>query len=261
MTNRMDTVFGEMMAKGEKILILYFPIGDTIFGNEDVEWGKRYFNNGATVLEIGLPYENPIYDGGTVKASMARALENTTMDKVFANIKELRRQCPDNILQIMCYYEIIQRYGAEEFARIAEDCGVDAVLSPNVPVPERHMLDEVLGAHGMYFLRFANFHLDDEMINDLKTNVKGGYVFQQAVDGATGEQPTVSPQIGVNVKLLKDAKVQAAICAGFGISNAKQVAEAVGMGADGVIVGSATINHILAGDGEEFIKSLSEATK
>lgn len=121
-------------------------------------------------------------------------------------------------------------------------------------------IDAELAKYGIYNLRFSNYHITDAAVEDLKAHATG-YIFQQAVDGATGAQPTVSPQIGVNVKRLKEAGIKMPVLAGFGISNAQQAREAIAMGADGVIVGSATISHIMAGDGEAFIESLGEAMK
>lgn len=261
MMNRMTTVFGEMNEKNEKILVLYFPVGDTIFNDEDVKWSQTYFQNGATVLEIGLPYENPALDGKTIRDSMKRALSHTDVEKVFQTVNNIRKSCPNNILQIMTYYEIIEKYGIDRFAQICHDIDVDAVLAPNTPPEMLPVLDAALGKYDIYFLRFIPYQLNDEIIDDLKNNVKGGYIFQQAVDGATGEQKYVSDQIAKNVKRMKNSGVQAPICAGFGISNAKQAKEAVGMGADGIIIGSAVVNHIIAGEGEAFIKSIRSSIK
>ena len=71
--NRMEKIFGEMKARGEKVNVLYFPIGDPVLG-DSVEYAKKYFANGCTVLEIGLPYEDPYMDGKTVADSMDRAI-------------------------------------------------------------------------------------------------------------------------------------------------------------------------------------------
>ena len=257
--NRMDNVFGRLSEENKNILILYFPIGDTIF-DDDISWAGKYFDGGCTVLEIGLPNDNPVLDGKTVSDSMARALSHTNLEEIFVTIEKMRKKYPENILQIMTYYHIIDGYGIEEFARKCDACGVDGVLCPNTPADKVAELDQALGAYNVYNLRFVPYHLTDEVIRDLKEN-SHGYIFQQAVDGGTGAQPTVSPQIGKNVKLIKEAGVKTPVCAGFGISDAAQAAEAISMGADGVIVGSATITHILAGDGEEFIASLGNAMK
>lgn len=260
MSNRMDKVFSEVLRRGEKILVLYFPIGDTILGGDDCAWAGRYFENGCTVLEIGLPNGNPVLDGKTVADSMARALSHTGLEAVFKTIGQMRERYPDNILQVMVYHHVIRNTGLARFAQLCSENGVDGVLCPNIPEEEMPEIDAELAKYGIYNLRFSNYHITDAAVEDLKAHATG-YIFQQAVDGATGAQPTVSPQIGVNVKRLKEAGIKMPVLAGFGISNAQQAREAIAMGADGVIVGSATISHIMVGDGEAFIESLGEAMK
>ncbi len=254
--NRMDKVFNSL---DSKILILYFPIQDTILG-DDVEWAKKYFENGCTVLEIGLPNDNPVLDGETVRKSMERALSHSDLETSFDQIKKIREQFPDNILQIMTYYHVIENMGLEHFVDRCVYADVDAVLSPNTPKEMVKTLDEALLAKGIYNLRFVPYHLNDEVIADLVENSRG-YIFQQAVDGGTGAQPEVSKQVEKNVAIIKQAGVKTPVCAGFGISNADHVKEAINMGVDGVIVGSATISNIIKGEGESFIHSLSKASK
>ena len=161
--NRMERVFAELSERNEKILILYFPIQDTIL-EDDVEWAKKYFQGGCTFLEIGLPNDNPLLDGKTVRESMERALAHSDLDKVFSSIRRIREQCPDNILQIMTYYHIIDNMGMEVFAEKCRAADVDAVLSPNVPAKKMGELDEALERYGIINLRFVPYHLTDEIV-------------------------------------------------------------------------------------------------
>lgn len=255
--NRMEKIFGEMMKEGKKILVSYFPLCDTAL-EDQVAWAGKYFDNGTTVLEMGLPYEDPCLDGKTVRDSMDRALSKYTVEDAFEVIRSLRKAYPNNILQVMTYYEIIDRMGIPAFAQRCADCGADAVLSPNTPADKVPELDAALRNLGLINLRFSPYHLTPEAEADLIVNAKG-YIFQQSVDGVTGPQATTSPQVGVNVKRLKSLGITTPVVAGFGISNAQQVGEMRAMGADGVIVGSAILSAILAGNGEAFIKSLREA--
>ena len=256
-TNRMEKIFEEMERAGEKILVSYFPLCDTAL-EDQVAWAGKYFDNGTTVLEMGLPYEDPGLDGKTVRDSMARALSKYTVEDAFEVIRALRRAYPHNILQVMTYYEIVEKMGTDAFAQRCADCGTDAVLSPNTPADRVGELDAALEGRGLINLRFAPYHLTAEAEADLKANARG-YIFQQSVDGVTGPQSTTSPQVGVNVARLKSLGITTPVVAGFGISNARQVGEMRAMGADGVIVGSAILSAILAGNGEAFIKSLREA--
>ena len=255
--NRMERIFKANMDKGKHSLVLYFPVGDTIF-DSDVAWANRYYDNGADVLELGLPYEDPALDGASVTNSMERALSSINLDQVFEKIKDIRKERPNNILQIMTYFGNIQKYGIERFAEICHECDVDAVLTPDIPKEYVPQLDAALSKYNIFNLRFVPYNLTDEVIEDLKKNAKG-YVFQQAVNGATGPQKTVDPKIKDNVERIKAAGIMTPVFAGFGINDAKQAAEVVSMGADGIIVGSATINHIINGDGVAYIQSLAGA--
>lgn len=252
--NRMKTIFADMKTRGEKATILYFPIGDPLMG-DSVELAKTYFNVGCTVLEIGLPYENPCLDGPTVANSMARALEVVDLEKVFEIIKNIRKECPNNILQVFTYYENVAKYGAKEFAKKCYECGADALLTPNATLEQLKELDEELKPYDLINLRFKPYNLSEEDLKDCAENAEG-YIFSQAVNGSTGARDTVDPHIAENVKLLKESGTRAIIIPGFGISNAEQGKEVINMGADGFCIGSATIKHFEAGDGKEFIESL-----
>ena len=253
--NRMDIVFSQMANKNEKILVSYFPIGDSYVA-DSVGWAKKFFDNGTTVLEIGLPYEEPILDGSTVAGSMERALQRTDLDAVLLDIANIRKAFPDSILQIMTYFENIEKYGVERFAKIcAEVCDVDAVLSPNADKEQRCLLDRELGKYGIYDLRFIPYRFGEDEIRDLLENGHG-YVYLQAVDGKTGSGSEITTQIRDNVEILRAAGITLPLIPGFGISTREHVKAYLDMGADGVIIGSALINKIIDGKVESYLKEI-----
>lgn len=258
--NRMEKVFAEKKANNEKVTVLYFPIGDSILG-DSVEYAKKYFAAGCTVLEIGLPYEDPYMDGKTVADSMERARNNgVDLLKAFDIIKEIRKACPDNILQPFTYMENVMKLGIPAFAEKCHEVDADAVLIPVTTLEQREELDRELGKYGILNLRFKPFNMSEDDVKDCAENARG-YIFSQAVDGATGARETVEPHIADNVRILKETGTKALIVPGFGISDAKQAKEVLDMGADGFVIGSATVKHIQNGDGEEFIRSVSEICK
>ena len=253
--NRMERILKERLEQGKHSMALYFPLGDPALGS-DMNAANLYFQNGATILEMGLPYEDPCLDGATVKASMARALEKVTLEDCFASVKEIRKAYPDGILQFMSYHGNVEKYGVERFAEICHECDVDAVLVPDANPEQLHELDEALKKYDICHMRFAFYNHTPEMLEDIKQNARG-YVFQQAVNGATGPQKTVDPKVRDNLKALKDYGITTPCFAGFGIDKPEQAAEVISMGADGFIVGSATLNHVLAGDAAQYIQSLA----
>lgn len=258
--NRMEKTFAELKARGEKVNVLYFPIGDPVLG-DSVEYAKKYFANGCTVLEIGLPYEDPYLDGKTVATSMERATaDGIDLLKAFDIIKKIREACPDNILQPFTYMENVMKIGIKAFSEKCHEVDADAVLIPVTTVEQRKELDEELGKYGIINLRFKPYNMSEEDVRDCVDNAKG-YIFSQAVNGATGARESVDPHVAENIKTLKDAGAKALIVPGFGISDAKQAKEVLNMGADGFVIGSATLKHIENGDGEEFIASVYDVCK
>ena len=255
--NRMDKLFPKMQENGEKILVSYFPLGDSYVA-DTVEWAKRFFDHGTTVLEIGLPYENPFLDGATVAATMERALKRTDLNTVLGEIGEVRKALPDAVLQVMTYFENIMKYGVPEFARICSELDVDAVLAPNANPEQMAELDAALAPYHIHNLRFIPYHFGEETVADLQKNA-GGYVYLQAVDGKTGSSSEITPQIRENIERLHAAGVNVPLIPGFGISTPDHVRTYLGMGSDGVIIGSAIINHIIDGTFSEYLDGIRAA--
>lgn len=255
--NHMEQALGEKRAAGRKIFVGYFPLGDPAMGDQ-VERVGEFIADGVDVLELGIPYENPVLDGAVVSASMARALEATTATAAMDSIAELRAAYPDACLQIMCYYETIEAMGIEAFCEHAAAVGADGVLAPNVPSEAKPRLAEALDRAGLLQPLFVPVDLADE---DVASFAKAGrgYMFLQAQEGKTGPRDGVSPRVEGNVDRLRGAGAMAALCAGFGISKPQQIKDLMAMGADGVIVGSSIIDAVIAGDSREYISSLRAA--
>lgn len=254
--NNMRTVFRQMMDRGEKILVCYYPLCDPLLDNQ-LEWAGKYFEAGTTVLEMGLPYEDPCLDGKIVKDSMKRALKEHDLDDAFKVIFQIHKNYPDNVLEIMTYYENIAALGIEEFAKKSREAGADSVLAPNATFEQLKEMDEVFKKYDLINLRFAYYNITDEQLEDLKT--ADGFIFCQAVDGATGPQKTVDKHVGENVKLLKETGITIPCIGGFGISNPNQVYEMKQLGTDGCVIGSSVLTSIANGNGYEYIKSLRDA--
>lgn len=254
--NRMTKILDEMRIRGEKALVLYFPVGDPVV-EKDADWAEKYFNSGATILEIGMPYCKPYLDGKVVSESMKRAWDRHSNDEVFALIAEIRQRCPDKILQVMTYFGSIAYEGIESFARKCVQAGVDAVQSPDIPEDQWDTVSEIFERHGLLNLHFVPFRFSGSMLERLRQ--AKGYIFLQAVDGGTGVRESVSPEIARNIRRMREAGVSIPIIPGFGIGTPEQAAEVLAMGADGVVVGSAVVNSLLEGRGETFIKQLRQA--
>ena len=256
---RMKNVFDTMMSKNEKILVSYFPSGDTIV-EDTVLWAGKFYENGTTVLEMGFPYENPYLDGQVVVDSMARSMSRKDLKEILEDVKKIREAYPNAIIQGMTYVEVVLKYGYETFAKMMADADIDALLVANANFEQRAELDKALSVYDIDNLRFVPYHINEKIVEDLKKNASG-YIYLQAVDGQTGSRAEITDQIEQNIKALRAAGITVPLIPGFGISTVEHIKKYLSMGSDGVIVGSAIIKNIIAGTGERYIKSLSDALK
>lgn len=186
------------------------------------------------------------------------ALAQHAPEDAWDDIARIRSAYPAANLQVMCYGDIISGMGVDAFAARVAESGANAVLSPDYPDANRDELDEKLAAYDVLSLKFVPYNLDAVDIESLRP-YDDGYLFMQAVDGATGARSEVDPHVGDNISALKRAGFKSNLCAGFGVSSASDARELVTLGADGVIVGSAIISAALEGRMAEFIASLRAA--
>lgn len=255
--NHMQNALLERKKNGMKTLVGYYTLGDPGMGDQVAKVGE-YLESGVNVLELGLPYEDPSLDGAVVRDSMKRALEVVSTEAALKSIEGLREAYPDACLQIMTYYEIVEAMGVGRFCRMAAAVGADGAMSPNATVEQAEELGAALAEEGLIMPRFAPFHLNGRMADEI-VHAARGYVFVQAQDGKTGAQTSVPPQVGDNISLLRSCCEDIPLYAGFGISCPEQIAALKNMDADGVIVGSSIISAVLEGKTESYISSLREA--
>ena len=255
--NCMRVSLANKKLSGDKVLVAYYPLCDPAIGDA-VDAAGMYLDAGADVLEMGIPYADPCLDGATVRASMERALAQHAPEDAWDDIARIRSAYPAANLQVMCYGDIISGMGVDAFAARVAESGANAVLSPDYPDANRDELDEKLAAYDVLSLKFVPYNLDAVDIESLRP-YDDGYLFMQAVDGATGARSEVDPHVGDNISALKRAGFKSNLCAGFGVSSASDARELVTLGADGVIVGSSIISAALEGRMAEFIASLRAA--
>jgi tryptophan synthase alpha chain len=228
-----------------RALVAYLPLGDP---RVPPGLAELYAECGVDVIEIGVPAREPFLDGPTVAASMGRALEAGAAD-----VAGVRAALPQQPLVWMGYPERSQR----ELARAAVETGMDGVL---VPVPARTLapLREGLEAHGLDLVHFLGAPPDDADVAEARNAT--AYVMVQATPGLTGARErlgTWAAQLG----RLREAGVTAPLAVGFGIASPDQAREAVELGANGVVVGSALVEAALAGEDavRRLLGSLREA--
>src|SRR6056297_121074 len=227
----------------------YLAVGDPSY-----EASKAYVEalarGGADIIELGLPFSEPIAEGSTIQNAIVRALEGgMTPDRFFGFVDELAVDVP---LVCMTYYNLIYQYGRsrggdagpEAFVERAAEVGISGFVVPDLPAEEADPLREACDEHGLDLVFIVAPTTEGERLDSMMERVSG-YVYVQARLGTTGAKTDVSDQTTQSLERLSEWDVPNAV--GFGISSGDQAASIVANGADGIIVGSALVDIVAAG--------------
>ena len=221
-------------------------IGFTVAGDPDKETCIRaalaLIEGGTDILELGVPFSDPVADGLTIQKADERALAaGTTVDTVFAIVRELRKKT-DIPIVFLVYYNMVYHRGVDRFYREAHEAGVDGILIADMPVEESDDVYKTALRYGIDPIFLVTQTTSDERIKKIAARAHG-YLYLVAVLGVTGVRDTVSSgAIDLLQRVRKQTPVPLAL--GFGISTPDQVNTCAEAGADGVIVGSAIVNIV-----------------
>jgi tryptophan synthase alpha chain len=251
---RIDKVFRRLQAKGEKALIPFITAGDP-----DIETSRRLAleiaARGADLLELGIPFSDPLADGPTIQASSSRAVQAGVH---FADVLALAgtiRQETDIPLILMGYYNPILQYGLEKAARDAARQGVDGFIIPDLPPEEAAPWRKAARAAGVDTIFLAAPTSGPERLKVLG-HLTRGFLYYVSVTGITGARTELPPEL---VRELEEVRrlVPCPIAVGFGISTPAQV-QNLAPYVDGVVVGSAIVQQVAKFSGPETIKQIGD---
>ncbi len=251
--NRIDKEFEMLKANNKKALIPFVTCGDL-----DIESTANLIinmaKNNANIIEIGVPFSDPLADGVVIQESYFRALKNGTKIKDVFNCVSLVREKSQVPLVIMVYYNMVFSYGVSKFIKSLKDIGVDGIIVPDIPLEERCELKDICEKEGIYLIPLVA-PTSKERIERITKDAKG-FVYCVSSNGTTGERTSFNSNIKEYLKLVKE-KSDCPICLGFGISSKETVNQVID-NCDGVIVGSAIVKRMRLGEEAviEFIKSL-----
>ncbi|VAV83478.1 Tryptophan synthase alpha chain [hydrothermal vent metagenome] len=239
--SRIEALFASLKEKKEKALITFITAGDP-----DLPTTKKIIlelvDKGADIIELGIPFSDPMADGPTIQLASERALASgTTTAKVLSLVKEVRRDGCTAPVVLFGYYNPIFVYGLERFARDARRAGADGVLIVDLPPEESGDLKDALEDQGLDFVYLLTPTSDASRIK-LVAGKASGFVYYVSVAGVTGARKKLATSLQAAVKKVK-AGIDLPIGVGFGISTPEQ-AKSAARGAEGVIVGSAIVNII-----------------
>lgn len=221
-------------------------IGFTVAGDPDKETCIRaamaLIEGGTDILELGVPFSDPIADGPTIQKADERSLAaGTKMDTVFAIVREIRKRSEVPIV-FLTYYNTVYHRGIDRFYREAHEAGVDGILVADMPVEESEEVYKAALRHYIDPIFLITQTTSDERIKKIAAKARG-YLYLVAVLGVTGVRETVSDgALDLLKRVRKHTDVPLAL--GFGISTPAHAKTCAGAGADGVIVGSAIVEIV-----------------
>lgn len=221
-------------------------IGFAVAGDPDLETSVRIARaliaGGTDILELGVPFSDPVADGPTIQKADDRALAaGTTPDTIFSIVRELRKESNVPIV-FLTYYNTVRRRGIEKFYQDAQESGVDGILIADMPVEESGEITTIAARHGIAPIFLIAQTTTDERIKKIAAQAKG-YLYLVAVLGVTGVRDRVS---GEAIELLHRVRrhTNLPLALGFGISKPEHAKACATEGADGIIVGSAIVNIV-----------------
>ncbi len=238
--SRIGSKFEELKSRGEGGLIAYLTGGDpdsqTFLSN-----ASALVEGGADIVEIGIPFSDPIADGPVIQASSQRALKaGSTPEKVLQLMRELSTK--SNVpLVVLTYYNPILAMGPERFLDMAKNSGVSGVVVPDLPLEEMDEFHDFALKHGIDNILLAAPNTSQSRLGQILSRARG-FLYLVSLYGVTGPRETLSPQALETLKRVKSlANGRVPVSAGFGISSPDQVRSLMKDGADGAIVGSALV--------------------
>jgi len=241
MTTRIDRRFGELKAQGRPALVTFIMAGDPDYEGS-LAILKALPRAGADVIELGMPFTDPMADGPAIQAAGLRALKGgQNMKRTLSLVREFRGGDQTTPIVLMGYYNPIYVYGVEHFLADAGSAGVDGLIVVDLPPEEDAELCLPALKAGFNFIRLATPTTDDKRLPAVLANTSG-FVYYVSITGITGSAAPDTGKVAEAVKRIK-RHTKLPVCVGFGVRTAEQ-ARAIAEGADGVVVGSALVEAV-----------------
>jgi len=243
-SGRIQRRFAKLSEEGRAGLVAFVTAGDPA-PDTSLAILKGLPDAGADLIEIGMPFTDPMADGPAIQASSLRALAaGQNMTGTLAMVRDFRADDADTPLILMGYYNPIHCYGVERFLTDAREAGVDGLIVVDLPPEEDVELCEPALAAGVNFVRLITPTTDDKRLPTVMRNTSG-FVYYVSITGITGTAAASDTAIADAVARLKRS-TDLPVAVGFGITSPKQAAS-VARVADAAVVGSAIVNRIAAG--------------
>lgn len=243
MTTRLDKRFARLKAEARAGFITFITAGDPDF-DTTLAILKGLPGAGADVIELGMPFTDPMADGPAIQASTQRALKaGASMMKTLELVRRFRASDSDTPIVLMGYYNPIYHMGVDLFLSRAVEAGVDGLIVVDLPPEEDDELCEPAMRAGLNFIRLATPTTDDRRLPAVLANTSG-FVYYVSINGITGSASPEARNVAAAVARIK-RHTSLPVAVGFGIRTPEQAAE-IARNADGAVVGSAIVDAIAA---------------
>jgi tryptophan synthase alpha chain len=237
-TTRIEQRFAGLKKEGRAALVTFTMAGDPDYATS-LALAKALPKAGADVIELGMPFTDPMADGPAIQAAGQRALKSgQDMDKTLSLVREFRKGDDATPVVLMGYYNPIYIYGVDRFLADAKSAGVDGLIVVDLPPEEDEELCLPALKAGLNFIRLATPTTDDKRLPAVLKNTSG-FVYYVSITGITGAAAPDAAKVGAAVERIK-THTQLPVAVGFGVRDAAR-AKAIAEGADGVVVGSALV--------------------
>lgn len=254
---KLNQAFKQTLDKGDKLFVPYIMAGDG--GLEALAERIQFLEEaGATALELGIPFSDPVADGPTIQAAGLRALEeNVSLRGVLEKLEEMKeaRSIP---IVLMTYTNPIVAYGVEAFAEDSAKAGVDGLIIPDMPLEEEGRLTGELAKSSIALIRLAALTSPQDRLERIASQTEG-FLYAVTVKGTTGVQASFAENVGKYIQNLK-SMTDTPVLAGFGVSTPEHVRELSQYG-DGVVVGSQIVNCFHQNERDKIVNLIQASKK
>ena len=256
---RIDAKFAALTSANRKAFVAYVMAGDPDY-DTSLEVVKGLPAAGVDIIELGLPFTDPMADGGTIQLAGQRALDGgMTLQKTLDLVAEFRKSDNETPIVLMGYYNPIYSRGVDTFLKDAAEAGIDGLIVVDLPPEEDSELCIPAQAAGLNFIRLATPTTDDKRLPRVLQNTSG-FVYYVSITGITGAAEAQADDVAPEVARIK-SQTDLPIIVGFGIKTPQQAQDIAAI-SDGCVVGSAIVAEIGAGkpvdDVLSFVKSLAD---
>lgn len=265
---RITDKLNQTKADGRAALVTYVMAGDPNLA-DSAKILAMLPHVGADIIELGMPFTDPVADGPTIQLAGERAIKaGTNIDKIFAMVKDFRTKDVTTPIILMGYYNPVYHFGGQNFLNKAKEAGVDGFIIVDLPLEEKAQFQEPAQNMGLDFISLITPATPNERIKAISDHASG-FLYYVSITGITGTKSAVQSDLQNAIKRIKENS-QLPIAIGFGINDALKAKQA-GKLADAVVVGSSIVGRIAQADEkpiddilqnvEGFVSSLSQALK